>query len=345
MVDHDGVADLFVAGRTFWWWWRGENSPNDSDVFWGLGEQAMVERGATTGPIAIVELDADPITTHVLGFELIDADTYFTIWEHNTATQAVTSANVLLSASGLEPLDLAVCGDRAWVVLSGKAMTVDISDLTAPVKGVEASTAGTRIDCGAGPGGAEAALLGDGQVQWVDVNIAQQSLLTTPGAEDVAVGDVGNGTEVRTCDDEGCSIVYWTWGATTAEAGFASGSSDSLGVADADGTRLLTGYGQLSVGDVDGNGFDDLVGIGADGLISVHRSNGVAMHHGEYFHTRNPPTTALAIGDADGDGFADFWMRDADDRLLFTVAPIIAGETTTTTGSTTATDTGDTGLP
>ena len=34
----------------------------------------MVEIGTSSGPIEIAELDSDPNTTHVVGFELIDAE-------------------------------------------------------------------------------------------------------------------------------------------------------------------------------------------------------------------------------------------------------------------------------
>ena len=89
---------------------------------------------------------------------------------------------------------------------------------------------------------------------------------------------------------------------------------------------------------MDGNGFDDLLAAGVDGLISVHRSTGTGLAKAEFFHTASAIPWPVDVTDADGDGFGDLWALDDGGSVRHSVAPQVAGPT-----GTTGTDTSDTG--
>lgn len=336
-IGSDGVPDLFVAGETYWWWWRGLNDPDDSEVHWAVGEPAMGDVADTTGPIAIRELDGDSTTTEIVGFTDDGTTTSMTVWSWDTTTLAITELDSVAMPVG-GPVDLAVCGNDAYGALSGQVVRVSLVNLAALSLAATDSTLATRVDCGVGPGGADVALLGDGTVQLTDTNFNELSTLTTPGANDVALGDIGNGAEAFTCFEEGCRAVFWPWGTT--ESAFASGSDAGISLTDAGGLQPLSGAGALSVYDVDQDGHADLISVASTGMVTLHRSNGDAFGASENYHTRNGPQGAAAFGDADGDGHLDLWMRDGGDRLRHTVAPQVDSDG----GENTSGDTADTGL-
>lgn len=332
IVDGDGVPDLFVADDDIWWWWRGTNNPLSSDVFWQIGEQAMVQAGSTIGAIRIEERDGNPNTLEIIGFEDVGGGTWLTAWSWNKNTQAASVlSSIELSPVGVDPVDVELCGNRIWALLEGTLYRVNATDLGNLAATITTPTSATAIDCGIGPSGGELALLDNGTVEVVDAAVSVVATFATPGAQDVALGDVGNGPEVMTCTTPGCSVVYWPDGASGGT--FAIGTDTQIRL-EGGGTALTTsGRGLLSVYDIDADGSTDLVGTSGDGLITVLRSTGVEAGVPEFFHTRATSTSAAAVGDADGDGDPDLWVRDATDRLLYSVAPIdfSAPETTTTT--------------
>lgn len=118
-------------------------------------------------------------------------------------------------------------------------------------------------------------------------------------------------------------MVYW------ADRGaFASSTAAGITIDDG-GSQTIQGTGMLSVYDVDADGNDDLLAASADGVITVHRSNGDGLGFPEIFHTRNPPGTAVAVGNADGDGQPDLWVRNVVDELAHTTAPSFPADPTT----------------
>jgi hypothetical protein len=338
VVDVNNIPDLFLAGDPFWWWWQGYNDPADVDVFWRLHEPSFEEVATSSeGPFSLVELDGDPGTTEFVVFQLENGDTYLKIFQLPLgAESAIEIGAVEVSDLGVEALDIAVCDHVAWVAMAGELVRVNMFTPTAPSVSATLPSLGTRVDCGTAPSGAVAAFLSDGIVQLLDANLVELSTVSAVGALDVAIGDLGNGPEIRTCTDAGCSIVAWNAGPGL--EGFAIGTPERVSLVGNVGNSTVVGHGQVSTADVDGNGFDDLVTAGVDGLVSVHRSNGTTVVKAELFHTIQSLSWPVGVSDTDGDGFGDLWGLDGDGELHHSVAPRIAGPE----GS--GTDTSDTGV-
>lgn len=334
IVDQDGIPDLFVAGDEVWWWWRGYNDPTASDVFWHIGEQAMVPAGGSMGPILVRELDDDPTTTELLGFEDQSGNTAMVLWSWDAVTESVqVMGSTVVSPLGLDVLDVAQCEDYAWVLLEGGLVgRVAIANPFAPVVSGSTSTQATRIDCGAAPNGGKIAVLENGSVDVMDISFNVLGQFTTPGAVDLAIGDVGAGPEVRTCDTAGCSIVHWPHG--EGAGAFATGTPANVTLDDGE-IATVKGAGAVSVYDVDADGHLDLLAAASDGRVTVHRSNGEDLGFEEVFHTRAAVTGAVAAGNADGDGEPDLWVRDATNQILHSVRPFVPGTQPTGTGGTT----------
>ena len=331
IVDQDGIPDLFLAGSELWWWWRGFNNPDDSSTFWQIGEQALVQAGDSVGPILSAELDGDDTTTEIIGFADNGGNTDLNIWSWDTVTgTASVLGSTTVSAIGVDALDVALCGNNVYVALEGSIARVNITNPTNPTVPDTLNATATAIDCGSAPSNGDVAVIDSGSVTVLDQNLNQVTQLTTPGAVDLAIGDVGSGPEVRTCDTADCSIVFW--GDVGVSGAFASSSNAGIAVDDG-GVETISGTGTLAVYDVDLDGNEDLIATASDGRIFVHRNNGVSYGFPEIFHSRTRAIGAVAVGDADGDGEPDLWVRDGLDQLMYSVAPRVSVPDDTTTGS------------
>ncbi len=339
IVDANGVPDLFIAGDPVWWWYEGFNDPDDVDIFWRLSEPEFDDVTTSEGPMTTAELDRDPSTTELVVFQMENGDTFLKVFQYSQgAADAVEIGGVEVSDLGVAALDLAVCDDVAWVAMAGELVRVDLASPTAPVVSGTTATVGTRVDCGAAPSGAVAALLEDGTISLLDAGLGEVSSLNAAGAADLAIGDLGNGPEIRTCPDADCTITAWNIGPGV--TAFAVGNPDDLSTIGTVGNSVLPGHGRVSTADVDGDGNDDLIAAGADGLIALYRSTGVEIGKGELFHTLRPLTWHVSISDADGDGYMDLWAVDDSKEVRHSKRPEVAGATTSTdTGDTAATDT------
>ena len=267
IVDANGVPDLFLAGDPIWWWYEGYNAPNDVDVFWQLSEPEFDDVTSTEGPFAIANLDGNPATTELVVFQPVNGDTFLKIFQYTQGdADAVELGSVEVSDLGVDALDISVCDNVAWVVMAGELVRVNMFTPSAPAVTGTMATLGTRVECGTAPSGAAAALLSDGIIQLLDPFLSEISSLNAAGAKDLAIGDLGNGPEIRTCSDNECTITAWSYGAT--DAAFAIGTPDDLSTVGAVGNSVLTGHGRVSTADIDGDGNEDLVATGADGLIT-----------------------------------------------------------------------------
>lgn len=339
--EDDLMVDLFLAGDALWWWWRGANDPMDFDTFWSIREPTLDHVGTSVEQLGLADLDGASTTAELITFEVDGGETSLVIHQSTPgAGSLVRRGDVVLTKKGTAPLDLAVCNGFAWVVLSGELVRVNLANLDAPLVTGTLQTLGSRVDCGAAPDGAVAALLSDGAVELLNASLGVVATLTTTGAQDLAIGDVGAGPEVVTCGASQCTIAWWPWG-SSGEASFvtASGGQISYGAGVS-----LPGAGEMSLHDVDADGNLDLLAASAEGVVTLLRSSGSAIAHPEYYHFRSGISGAVHAADADGDGHGDLWLVDGAGDLHHTIAPWVPlvtepGDTGDTGAST------DTGAP
>jgi hypothetical protein len=198
------------------------------------------------------------------------------------------------------------------------------------------------VDCGEGPEGSSAAFLDSGTILLLDRDLdVVGSPLPAAGAQDVAVGDVGAGPEVRVCSTPGCSIVHFPYGAD-GSARFAIAEGQQTVLADAAGaTTPLAGFGELSVTDVDGDGNLDLAALwGTGDVVTVHRSTGEGIGPAEQWMWETHVVGPVSSADGDGDGSPDLFVLDLGGALSHTLPPTDPG----TADPTTPFDTADTGF-
>lgn len=339
-VDGDAQVDLFVATATYWLQWVGE-AFGDLELFWQprVFEWVAVQ-DALLPTFAMAETDGDPATIELVALAVEGGQTVLRLYQYSTlGVPAITLGTVVVDGSGVTPDDLALCGDDAWVVVAGQVVHVAITGTGAVAEAGRTGSAVTRVDCGAGPSGAEAAVLEGADIRLLSLpGLSEVSTVPSNGASDVAIGDLGGGPEVGTCATQGCTVVRWTYGAA-GQAVFARGDASGVTVVDAVGTETaIGGDGKLSVADVDGDGHLDLLAFSPeDGVLTLHRSTGNAMAIAEVFHTERALLGPLSAADGDRDGWPDLWGIDALGALVHSRSPAV--------DDTTPGDTSDTGQP
>jgi len=338
-ADRDGFSDLLILGPTTWWRWYGVGH-GDLDEFWSPRVSPAVE--VESELFLFTHVSTDPAETD---FVAVHAEagrnklSTFRIGVLGDVAERVSTVD--LGPAGAIPTDLAVCGLDAWVAIDGDVLRVPIGP--APSVAGRTGTSATRIDCGSGPSGAAAAFLDSGSIWLVDRDV---DLIGTPtpaaGALDVAVGDVGDGPEVRTCSTPGCSIVFFPYGSAGAAA-FAIAESQQTVLADAAGTSPpIGGFGDLSITDLDGDGHVDLAALWGEGNVAtVHRSTGEGVGPAEQWLWEIDVVGPISAADGDGDGSSDLFVLDAAGTLWHTLPPPdpVTGDPKTPAG------TEDTGAP
>jgi hypothetical protein len=344
-VDLDGSPEVQIAGPEVWWRFRGRSHLGDDELFW---ERYPVDtthvRESMIGPFSLVDFDADADTIDIVGFSIEYGDTHLhTLRWVRGEPRASLVGTVVVDDAGTIPDDLAVCGSSAWVVVAGRVKRIAFTDPASPTVAASAGTTASRVDCGSGPSGATGAYLHSGDVVLVDNALDELDRQAAPGAEDLAIGDLGAGPRVETCATAGCTIVHWPYGAT-GDAVFARGDATDIVTVDATGAEVsIGGRGQLTVADLDADGNVDLLGLyGAYDLVSLHRSTGASIAPVELWHGNHGWQTPLAVLDGDGDGEPDLWAIESTGDLRFTQPQRDEPTTTTTTPGSTG-DTGGTG--
>lgn len=314
----DRAPDLFLAGAQAWRFFLGVNAPGDPNFYWGVTDPGVQEVGASDGRIDPVELDGDPTTLELLTYELRGTSTHLVVQQGSPGAAELTPLGEveLVSNVAAVPLDVAVCDRDAYVLVGGKLVRVRLSNPSSPSASRAIDTPGSRVACGEGPDGSTVALLEGGTIELLNANLGSVGSVPEAGAVDIAVGDVGDGPEVRSCATPDCRITWWPWG-PSGEASFVVAAagvlSDELG-------EIGRGAGEFTVQDVDADDLPDLLLTAPGGVITLVRSAGVGPGLAEHYHLMGPSGPVVA-GDADGDGHADLWFVDGKGRVFHTVQP------------------------
>lgn len=313
-LDGDLIPEVFVAG-TDWRFWKGGMQDDSNGIArYHVTGGSMLSTTLAVGPIAGADVDHDPSTTEIVGVQLGTTASNVVRWvvSPGTPPTVTPTSTIPLSGGNVPGLDVAVCGDVAWVLTSADAYRVDLA--TDTLTATFPITDGRKIACGAGPGGAEAAVLATADVKLLGADGALLDTIPAASAQDVALVDLGAGGELHTCDTTGCGIVAWPFSPT--ETALAWGDANGLHVTRASGDSVdLEMAGVPSVADVDRNGNIDLLAVHADdatSTIGVWRSTGEGWGPAETFHAEIPFGAVAAVGDADGDGIGDLWAVRAD---------------------------------
>ena len=316
-LDGDAIPEVFVAGTDWRFWTGGMQDDSNGIPRYHANGGSMLTTTLSVGPIAAVDVDHDPATTELLGVQVGTTSSSVVRWTvaPGTPPTVVPSTGVALPGGPAPAVDIAVCGDVAWVLTTTAASRIDLQTdtLTAgfPI------TDGRKIACGAGPNGAAAAVLATSDVKTLGVDAVVIDTIAAPNASDVALIDLGAGGEMHTCDTAGCGIVAWPFSPT--ESALVWGDATTLHATRANGDEAdLAMPGVPSLADVDGDGNIDLLAVQTDGVTSTvgaWRSTGEFWGPAETFHAALPFTEVAAIGDAGGDGIGDVWAVQADGTI------------------------------
>jgi len=341
-LDGDETNDLWLGGEHVWWWYRGRNFPGDPERFWELQPPERVfVREALQQTVRPVELDADPATHEMLVYQN-DGRQLLSLLEDRGGERAERIGYAELNGT---PVDLAVCGQRAYALMSGALYSVDLANRE--LLGVTASLPVTEprdITCGTGPGGATAAVLDGDTLILLSATLGEVSRSQSPDAYGAAFVDYGTGPDVKVCRGEGCAIVGWSL--SSGEARTVVGDAAGVRAFAADDSFVVLGgrADELYLQDIDGDGRDELLTLDGDtGLVGLYRDLGPAISPPQLWQVPLGWRGGILTYDGDRDGVIDLWGIDEEtDGLRYLVAEV--PEVTTTDSGHTA-STGDTGLP
>lgn len=309
--------ERFVVAEAEGWMWN--QLVSGGERFVDLRNRTLVSPGLTLsgGVFGHQDLDGDG-RLEILGVREGLDRTDLRIWEL-LPDGAHQLGRVRLEETPQQVVDIEVCGDRAWVLLTLGLHLVDISDPAVPTLVGSIPVAGRELACTTD----SVLVLVGNDVVTLNTDLAQVTAQDIPGINGMWVDAEG----LATCTEQDCTIVR-TQGSTWV------GSSRG---ATRDGVDI-EGGGAVSLGDIDGNGLDDVL-FNEDGRITVYRATPDGFGPPELHRTFLMLQGPLAFHDHDGDGSMDAIGMDlVNDRMRITPSltdPIEPGDTG---------DTGDTGL-
>lgn len=309
--------ERFVVAESDAWLWH--QLTTDTDAFVDLRNRVLASPGITLqgGRFAAADLTGDG-RAEIVGVRQGGERTDLRVW--TVSPDGPHQVGRLRLADALQDVrDIEVCGDRAFVLLSVGLHLVDVSDPAIPVPLAHLPIVARDVACH----GDQAAVLAGNDVLFVDGSLATVSSETRPGVNGLWLDSDG----LLTCSAQDCTVVR------TAGSTFV-GASQS---ATRDGSTI-EGAGPVSIVDLDGNGFDDVV-FNDDGHLTVHRRTPDGFGPPEIHRTFQPLQGALSFMDYDGDGSLDAIGVDASTGRLRVTPPLVEVIEPGDTG-----DTGDTGV-
>lgn len=236
-----------------------------------------------------------------------------------TADVSREGATVLGEGEALR--DVAVCGDEAVVLTDQRLLRVDLIGAAHDILASQPATTGSRVACSTADGFA-AAWLDGGTVKRLDDALDVVETLDRAGAVDVAIVSAGTSAPaVDTCGVPACRVTGWSVGGVPA---FVVDAEGALAVRGAAGSGPLPVYGETTVGDVDGDGDDDLVIVDAQGTVYALRAAGsavapVALRHRHGVFASSGP---VALTDVNEDGLPELLgVNDAGAVIAWVARP------------------------
>ena len=241
--------------------------------------------------------------------------------ETETDVETLFNTGSALLPEATTPVDVAVCGSRAFVLATAVDTTtalyrVDIGASGAPsLVGTEGIlVSGVAVRCGAFADGEAMVIAVDGTVTTVDTDggtVLGNGVGTWVG---VAAGDVdGDGfDELVTCAVAGCELAVGDFDGDEVDDVATAGAA-SLEVAMGGAVLTLTTPGSPRATDADGDGRVDLV-LGADGAVHIHHGMPGGLAPAAVDFVWRPVMGPALFGDLNGDGVPDAFMpvRETD---------------------------------
>ena len=316
-----GVApELVLAAPGRLWEWRGQSHPNDTLRMWTptAGEGVAV-RENVSAHFAVVELDADPTTNELVVLTTENNDTRLKVLQYaQDGSRAGQLGAIRLTDQKLQPDDLVMCGDFAWFALDGRAWRIDVSQPDVPsLGGLPAGNGVTRVDCADVGGALHGVFLEPDVASIVRISGSPPEGFSVPGAIDVVLIEADGDPTAVTCDTPGCALAAWSEGGLwrVAEAG-------PTGIR-VGGDQVGARGGWLTLADVDGDDWTDLLAARQDGTVIVHRSAAGEIAPAQLPHHSGGLRGPVQLADADNDGTLDLWMVDADGTLRWDLGPAL----------------------
>jgi hypothetical protein len=287
----------------------------------------------------------------------LSVQTFLGTPEVDGAAENIRSAAVELISASAVGLDLAVCGNDVWALVSDAGSyvfhySVDV-DGSLSYLGTVAAPDATQIACGQGENFA-AVTVGDfGNITYISPIL---SVSTEAGT-----GDVGDATVADLDGDGFGELITVPVGSTVASGDFDGNGLDDLVSSDGTTTTLIINGvaqdfawgGAVSTGDADGDGVVEAI-IHGSGVIGVIRGLGGRAGIPQLAWLPKDVRGRAFVGDLDGNGLPDLFVPgdelDATDDVdwsgtVFYIEAAEPGEVPDDTGDTGTVDTGtvDTG--
>ncbi|MCB9668909.1 MAG: VCBS repeat-containing protein [Alphaproteobacteria bacterium] len=313
------AGDLVVAGPDIWAWL--------DPVLTGPGTLELA--AGSLEPFGIVVRDGRFGMIHDLtGPLVVGVPTtldQLRVWSRANGTFAAVGTLVL--PSPMTFVDLAVCDDRAFVLLADQVLAVDLTDPTTPSLVGSTPSTGSAVVCGAGPAGARAAVREGETLHYLDADGAETGSQLYPGLEGFSLAEGA----AHTCTDPGCSVLVGPFGPGASGVPVVAGPLELT----VDGVPL-PGDGVPTLADVDRDGRVDLV-LHDAGRIVIHRFTESGFAPPRVWWSRQGLEGPVRFGDLDGDGVDELFVVQAETGRLL-LSPVVVPTPPTDTG-----DTADTG--